>query len=282
MTTEGNDASFCRDHAFAGNPLFRISVILAPDHRRELTALYALFDLLLRPAPSTHDEGVVRSRLDWWRHECLVRDPRDSAHPALRELLCGERAVAFDRSAFADLVDQVERRLEAPAVGAIEELHALCADLGRPFLVLERGLADAEGPNPDTDRGQAIRRGAWALLADAFLRGDPAGPWWLPLDLLARVGMPRNEISAPERSDETARIFGTVFDSLPGEMRTTADISNDNQLLVHIHLMDYLIMAKCHRLRRSAPGGYGREMSRVRVGEFLGTWSRARRLNRPK
>ena len=282
MTVEGNDAAFCREHAFAGNPLFRVSVILAPDCRRELTALYALFDVLLRVAPTSQEEGVVRSRLEWWRHECLVRDPRESAHPALRELLHGARQIAFDRPAFAALIDQVEARLETPAVGDLGEFLALCERVGRPLVDLEWSVAEESSPVSDVDRAVAQRRGLWVLLADVFLRGDPAGAWWLPLDHLAREGLPRSEVFAPERRDATARVFGDLLEAVSPEAPVITDISITKQSLAHIILMDYLTGSKCRRLGRSTPSEYGREMSRVRVGEFLGAWKRARRFSRLK
>ena len=282
MTADGNDAAFCREHAFAGNPLFRVSVILAPDDRRELTALYALFDVLLRVAPTSQEEGVVRSRLEWWRHECLVRDPRESAHPALRELLHGARQIAFDRPAFAALIDQVEARLETPAVGDLGEFLALCERVGRPLVDLERSVAAPSSPAPDVDHAVAQRRGLWVLLADVFLRGDPAGAWWLPLDHLAREALPRGEVFAAERRDATARVFAELLQAVASEASMNTDISKSNQSLAHIQLMDYLTGSKCRRLGRATPSEYGREMSRVRVGEFLGAWKRARRFSRPR
>lgn len=282
MTVEGNDVAFCREHAFAGNPLFRVSVILAPEGRRQLTALYALFDLLLRAAPLSQEEGVVRSRLEWWRHECLVRDPRESAHPALREMLHGEREIAFNRAAFAALIDQVEERLEAPAVSDLDEFLALCERVGRPLVDLERGVTAASSAAPSVGRAVSMRRGFWVLLADVFLRGDPAGAWWLPLDHLAREGLPRSDVFAQERRDATARVFSALMRAASVEDESKSDISEDNQSLAHIILMDYLTGSKYRKLGRATPSAYGGEMSRVRVGEFLGAWKRARRFNRPR
>jgi hypothetical protein len=278
---ENNQARFCREHAVAGNPLFRASVILARGDRRRLTALHALFDLVARIGASSHEEGAARARLDWWRQQCLVDDPADSNHPALRELHRDDGDV-LDRAAFARLIEQAELRLEQPAVGDGAGLHALCEGQGRPLLELELGPAAPGILAAPGAAALAARRGLWSLLGGCFALGDPAGAWWIPLDLLARAGLRRADLLDAGRQREAAPVFAGVFDSEPFSSPFETDISKEYQSHVHVFSMDRLIRSKLARMTGKSPGDYAAEMSRVRFGEFLAAWSLARRLSRPK
>ena len=283
MIDEGNDARFCREHAFAGNPLLRVSVILAPEQAHRLTALYALFDLVRRIGSMTEEEGAARVQLEWWRQECQVRDPADSSHPVLRELTRGGGHVP-DRSAFGRLLEQAERRLEQPAMSDTKALRAFCEHEGDALLELERGLerVNATVGESGSRTRLAVRRGFWALLCDCFLAGEATGPWWIPLDLLAREGVRRSDVLRPGHECEARRIFSRILADIGSEAPFEIDISNNNQIDIHIFLIDHLISRKQQRLRRSGLENYARELSRVRVREFLSAWSLARRLNRRK
>ncbi|MEJ2383425.1 MAG: squalene/phytoene synthase family protein [Xanthomonadales bacterium] len=279
MTAETNDTRFCREHAFAGNPLFRVSGILAPQRPRQLTALYALFDLVQRIGRRSQEEGAARTQLAWWRQECLADDPAQSRHPALCELHHGGQA-RLDRTAFARLVDQVEHRLERPAMTDVAALRRFCAAQGRPLLELEAALGQAD---PDgIDEGLAARRGLWSLLTDCFVSGESPDPWWAPLSLLAREGLQRSELFASGREAQTARIIAEILAPEPGSSAESIDISNINQSLAHIYVMDLLVRRKHRSMRGSAPEGYPAVVARVRVREFLAAWSLARRINRQK
>ena len=281
MKEAGNDTRFCREHAFAGNPLFRVSGILAPHKSRQLTALYAVFDMVQRIGRLVQEEGAARVQLAWWRQECLVDDPVCSAHPALRELH-HDGSGRLDRPAFARFVDQVELRLERPAVTDVGALQTLCTAQGRPLLELEAALWKGDGHLNGMDDGLAARRGLWALLTDCFLSGDSPVAWWAPLDLLAREGLQRSEIFAPERAPQAARLFAGILSDERFHSASTGDISDIKQPLEHIFLLDLLIGRKQRSLCRVAPGAYARELPRVRVREFLAAWSLARRLSRRK
>lgn len=279
MNDAGNDTRFCREHAIAGNPLFRVSGILAPRKSRQLTALHAVFDMVQRIGRMAGEEGAARVQLAWWRQECLVDDPACSAHPALRELH-HDGSASLDRPAFARFVDQVELRLEQPAVADVGALRTLCIAQGRPLLELEYALWKGNGHLTGMDDGLAARRGLWALLTDCFLSGDLPVAWWAPLDLLAREGLPRSEIFAPDRAPQAARLFAGILSDERFCLTDSDDISAEKQPLVHIFVMDLLIDRKQRSLCGAAPEAYARELPRVRVREFLAAWSLARRLNR--
>jgi phytoene/squalene synthetase len=280
LNANENDAGFCREHALAGDPLFRISVILAPEAQRELTALYALFNLIHRTGSQSQEEGVARSRLDWWRQECLVRNPEDSSHPALRELSCNGNVP--DRARLGRLIDHAEARLETPAMTDRDALRAFCEQQGRVMLELELGLAAAGDPDAAAVAGLAMRRGLWSLFKDCFLHGDPAGPWWLPLDLLARESLRRADVLSPNKRDQARRVFAHLLQHDLQNPYVKTDISYINQSNKHSFLMHHLIGVKHRRMQRGGPEDFAREMARLRFGEFLGAWSMARRFNRRK
>jgi hypothetical protein len=279
VSDAGNDTRFCREHAFAGNPLYRVSSILAPQKLRQLTALHALFDLMQRIGRLSQEEGAAGVQLAWWRQECLAGDPAVSPHPALRELHHGGQG-RLDQAAFARLIDQVELRLEQPAITNVEALREFCEAQGRPLLELERALWPEEGSPGGIDASLAVRRGLWSLLTDCFLAGEASDAWWAPLDLLAREGLQRSELFEPARSSQAARLFAEVLSPEEGASADSIDISDIKQSVAHIHLMDFLVRRKQHKVCGAEPREFPRELSRVRVREFLAMWSMARRINR--
>ena len=279
MNDAGNDARFCREHAFAGNPLYRVTSILAPQKRRRLTALHALFDLLQRSGRLAQEEGAARAQLAWWREECLAADPRHSHHPALRELHHGGGG-RLDRGAFADLVEQIELRLEQPAIPDVKTLRDFCVAQGRPYLALETALWQDEATETGPEGTLAARRGFWSLLTDCFRTGESPVAWWAPLDLLAREGLQRSQVFEPDRAAQTARVLAAIFSAEGFVFAGTDDISVIKQEHEHIHLMDFLIGRKQLRLSSATPTDFARELARVRPREFLAAWSLARRFSR--
>jgi hypothetical protein len=120
----------------------------------------------------------------------------------------------------------------------------------------------------------------WSLLTDCFLAGEASDAWWAPLDLLAREGLQRSELFEPARSSQAARLFAEVLSPEEGASADSIDISDIKQSVAHIHLMDFLVRRKQHKVCGAEPREFPRELSRVRVREFLAMWSMARRINR--
>ena len=279
MNDAGNDTRFCREHAFVGNPLYRVTSILAPQKSRQLTALHAVFDLLQRIGRRAQEEGAARVQLAWWREECLAGDPAHSDHPALRELhKDGEGRL--DSPAFARLVDRIEYRLERPAMTDVEALWKFCAAQGQPLLELETALWPGGAHPAGDDDGLAARRGLWSLLTDCFIAGEKPDAWWAPLDLLARTELKRSEIFAPERASEAARMFAGIFSFAGFASARKIDISEIKQPVVHINLMDFLVSRTLRSASGAAPPDIRRALVRVRVRDFLAAWSLARRVSR--
>ena len=75
-TGKGNDRHFCWEQVGKSNRVFRISQVFAPRHCAEkLLPLYALFSAVEQICSSISDEDVARSKLNWWRIECLQKIP---------------------------------------------------------------------------------------------------------------------------------------------------------------------------------------------------------------
>jgi hypothetical protein len=148
------------------------------------------------------------------------------------------------------------------------------------LLELERALWPEEGSPGGIEGSLAVRRGLWSLLTDCFLAGEARGAWWAPLDLLAREGLQRSELLEPARASQAAPLFTEVLSPEQGAPVAKFDISDIKQSLAHIYLMDFLVRRKLRNLRGAAPREFPRELSRVRVREFLAMWSMARRINR--
>ena len=93
-------------------------------------------------------------------------------------------------------------------------------------------------------------------------------------------GLQRSELFEPARSSQAARLFAEVLSPEEGASADSIDISDIKQSVAHIHLMDFLVRRKQHKVCGAEPREFPRELSRVRVREFLAMWSMARRINR--
>ena len=86
-TGKDNDRQFCWEQVVKTNRVFRISQVFAPRHCAEkLLPLYALFSAIEQICSSASDEDVARSKLNWWRQECLQTEAAKSRHPVMKEL----------------------------------------------------------------------------------------------------------------------------------------------------------------------------------------------------
>ena len=120
---QGNDRRFCWEQVGKSNRLFRISQIFAPRHCAEkLLPLYALFSAVEQICSSISDEDVARSKLNWWRNECLQNKPTQSRHPVMKELSRTGVLNDLRRESVVALLDGAESRLYASAPPDLEAL----------------------------------------------------------------------------------------------------------------------------------------------------------------
>ena len=283
-TGKGNDRHFCWEQVGKSNRLFRISQVFAPRHCAEkLLPLYALFSVVEQICSNISDEDVAHSKLNWWRNECLQNIPADSRHPVMKEL---SRAGALDdlrRESVAGLLDGAESRLYANAPPDMEALRGMCVELHRPQLDLELGISGLKGSKLELEPGLLPHNGLLQLIRESVHRKEQGGFWWIPLNLLARHGVSREDIATDPRSPAVTRLLAEVFaaaESWGGESNEVARSRTvDFSPARHLFAINGLYSRKLKRLKGITPDLFAGELSRLGPADLFKAWKCARRLN---
>ena len=70
----------------------------------------------------------------------------------------------------------------------------MCVELHRPQLDLELGISGLKGSKLELEPGLLARNGLLQLIRESVYRKEQGGFWWIPLNLLARHGVSREDI----------------------------------------------------------------------------------------
>ena len=290
MDQGGNDERFCWEQVLRSNPLFRISQLFAPPEvSPQLLALYALFASIEHLNSGISEESVARTKLGWWKTELLERDAADSNHPVVRYLHKTGAAKKLPEPAVRLLLESAWARLDALAPADQEDLRSLCQAIYRPQVFLEAALEQGDAALDSLNPDMLLKGGLVQLLRESCRRKENAF-WWVPLNLLARFKVTRNQLEAMPDSDEAQALFNQLFEwvSQGAARGDTQDIAIalfdpqpgqvDGAGLVHLQLMMALQSRQLTRLQALSPARYNDELSRWRTGDLLTAWKNARRL----
>jgi hypothetical protein len=264
-----NEQLFCWEQIAKTNRFFRISHTFAPSiHGKMLLPLYALFSVVEEACSSFSDEELARSRLAWWRQECLGREPGPGSHPVIRELTRHARLSRREQQCITRLLDDAESRLDEAAPASLEELQRRCERVSRPQFELEMALCGAHGPDADRPGdGQGARMGLVQIMRESLRRRDPGAYWWLPLDNSARTLFA--EILA----------HGQAWGD--GLMPPDSGSPEQAGAVRHLQVLGALQAGLLRRLEASSPERFGVEVNRTTLGDLFRAWKTAQRVNRP-
>ena len=282
-TGNGNDRHFCREQVGKSNRLFRISHVFAPRHCAEkLLPLYALFSVVEQICSNISDEDVAHSKLNWWRNECLQNIPADSRHPVMKQL---SRTGALDdlrRESVAGLLDGAESRLYANAPPDMEALRGMCVELHRPQLDLELGISGLKGSKLELEPGLLARNGLLQLIRESVHRKEQGGFWWIPLNLLARHGVSRDDIVTDPRTPAVSNLLAEVFATAESWGRESGDVSgggaDDFSPARHLFAINGLYSRKLKRLKGITPDLFAADLDHLGPADLFKAWKCARRL----
>ena len=282
-----NEQLFCWEQVAKTNPLFRVSHNFAsPAQGRVLLPLYALFSVVEEACSSFSDEDLARSRLAWWRQECLGRDPGPGSHPVIRELTRHAQLGCREQHWLARLLDDAESRLDEAAPANLGELQHRCGQVSQPQLELELSLCGADESRADRPRtGQGGRMGLVQFLRESLRRRDTGAYWWLPLDLLARHGISRAEAQRAATANEARALFGEILTNAQawGDGLPLPDPGWPEQAdaVRHLRVQGSLQAGLLRRVGAGGPERFGVEMNRATPGDLFRAWKAARQGNRP-
>jgi phytoene synthase len=286
MDRDGNVEQFCWEQVLRTNPLFRISHLFAPPETSpQLLALYALFASIEHLNSGISEESVARTKLEWWRAELLERDAAKSNHPVVRHLHATGAAKKLPEPAVRLLLESAGARLDALAPADEHELRSLCQSIYRPQVLLEAALGEGNIALDSLNPVMLVNGGLVQLLRESSRRKENAF-WWIPLNLLARFKVTRNQLESMQDSAVAQALFNQLFEWVgQGGTRVAVTAVLDPQagqvnraVLAHLQLMIALQSRQLGRLQAMNPARYTDELSRWRTGDLLTAWKSARRL----
>ena len=282
-TAKDNDRMFCWEQVVKTNRVFRISQAFAPPHcAAKILPVYALFSALEQICSTISDEDIARGKLNWWRIECLQKEPVESQHPVLKELNRTGARNDLRQESITRLLDGAESRLYASPPSDLDSLKKICTELQRPLLELEIDVSGLDRLAPEFEPGHLARNGMLQLIRESVQGKGQGGFWWLPLSLMARHGVSREDIVSDPRSSAVAGLFAAVLAA--GEswgresLGRTGGSSADYSKARHLYAINGLYARKLKRLTGIAPDQFAGELGRLRPADLFEAWRSARRL----
>ncbi len=274
---------FCWDQILKTNRLFRVSHLFAPSQLSDqLLALYALFASIELLNCEISEELVARRKLDWWRGELLVRDATDSHHPVVRHLSATGALRKLPDSTLRLLLDSAEARFDALTPTDEDDFLRLCREIYRPQVLLESALGGIDETLNSFNTAMLFNGGLIQLLRESGQRKENAF-WWIPLSLLARFKVNRNELEAFDDAEIPQALFAYMLElrgqSADHRLFNRQPVCVKGAGLVHLQLMIALQSRQLSRLRGMSPADYRSEWTRWRIGDLITTWKKARQLN---
>ena len=132
--------------------------------------------------------------------------------------------------------------------------------------------------------GHSARRGLLQLLRESLRAQETGAFWWLPLDLLARHGVTRDEVRrAPGAESAQAMLNDLLAEGLawgkghrPLQDNFGGPAGALGHLAVHAELQSRLLQ----RLQGRPAERYGAELGRATLADLFHAWKTARRVNR--
>jgi phytoene synthase len=187
-----------------------LATLFAPaGHRDALFALYAFNIEIARVREVAHEPMPGEIRLQWWR-EVLSgeRDGEAAAHPvaaALRAVL-KQHELAPDR--LIGLID-------AHAFDLYDDPMATLDDLDNYAVATQSALFDVAGQILGARPSEALTRSAGiaaavAAICNGFPRHAARGQLYLPLEVLDRHGVTREDIFAGQGSEQLRAAFAEL------------------------------------------------------------------------
>ena len=277
-----SDRQFCWEQIGKTNRAFRLSRVFAARREAErLLPLYALFSCMEQICSTVSDEDVARSKLNWWRIECLQNDPADSRHPVLKELR--RSGARVDRASLVRLFDGAESRLDGLAPPDPDALLELCTQAQLPQLELELAASGFGGTAGDFAPRWSAAAGLLQLIRESARHAGEGGYWWVPLGLLARHGVKRQTIKEEPGSAAVASLMANLYSEYdqwtvapPVPPATEADLAP----VRHLFAVNGLYAGQLRRLAGTTPDRYETELNRTGIADLLAAWKSARAIRR--
>jgi len=262
-------------------PAFHASRAFAPrQHVQKLLPVYALFSVIEDVCSRISDEDVARTKIAWWRTECVQKNPAESRHPVLKEMKRTGALQMLSAELFNQLFDSAEYRLDAGAPADLDALKKECVEITRPQLEIELTACGIERGALQFEPGMLAGSGQLQLIRESAGPKDRSGFWWVPLNLLARHGVSREDISSRPESPGVGALFNELFEA--GGVGESGAIATSEaaayQPARHIFAITALYSRQLKRLQNRQPGRYQEELQKLTLSDLFAAWQSARQL----
>jgi 15-cis-phytoene synthase len=194
---------YCRQKAVASGSSFYYSFLfLPPERRRAIIALYAFCREVDDVVDEVSDDGVARTKLQWWRREIALAYEGNPQHPVTQALASVVRQFDLPEAHFQTVIDGMAMDLAQHRYVDFETLETYCHRVAGVV-----GLMSAEifGYADPATRGYARDLGVAFQLTNIIRDvGEDArrGRIYLPQDELQRFGVSPSALLRSEYSSE--------------------------------------------------------------------------------
>ncbi len=118
---------YCEQKAAAsGSSFYYAFRFLPPARRQAITALYAFCREVDDAVDETHDSGVARAKLQFWRKEIRSLRAGDATHPVTKALGVHAKAFNLEEQDFLTIIDGMQMDLERTRYNSWAELTEYC------------------------------------------------------------------------------------------------------------------------------------------------------------
>jgi phytoene synthase len=254
---------YCQQRAAVSGSSFYYSFLFLPsDRRRAITALYAFCREVDDVVDEGRDPAVARMKLAWWRNEIASVFRGEPQHPVARALVPVTRRFNLPLEQFNEIIDGMEMDLTIDRYPDFSTLELYCYRVAGVVGLMAAGIF---GFRDDRTLEYAKALGTAFQLTNIVRDvGEDArrNRIYLPLDELARFGVPAEQILQLRDSADLRRLIGfqierarmfyrRAFDALPAEDRR-AQRPGLVMAAIYLRLLDKIEAGGCKVLDRRA------------------------------
>ena len=209
MVSAMNPQAYCQGLAAPPGSDFRYSLLgLPPVKRQTLVAIQAFQLETARIVDECRDDGVARTKLDWWRAEIERLFVGNPQHPVTRALQPQLAGFNLPKEYFRELLDGVAMDLDYDAYPGFTELTLYVHRRGSIPALLTAEILGYQDRRA-TPRF-AHEAGALLLLFELLYEVRPRvqqGRFYLPEDEMRRFGVQISDLMAAQTSDRVRQLF---------------------------------------------------------------------------
>jgi phytoene synthase len=193
--------------AKSGSSFYSSFRFLPQETRRAITALYAFCREVDDVVDETHDEGVARTTLNWWRQEVGNLYDGTPQHPVTRALRPHVERLKLPREQFLQIIDGMEMDLTQARYNRFEDLRQYCYLVASVVGLLSARIFGASDPATY----QYAEKLGLAFQLTNIVRdvGEDArrGRIYLPVEELQQFNVPAADVLAYRETDNFRQLM---------------------------------------------------------------------------